>query len=280
MFVNLKVQSKWIEMAFRVMRERTTSRRRRKMKDPSPEELFEQVMKDNKSQQPDIPDERYHWRRLKDYLWKHIGDERFINGWLAFYDIVESPWWKRAWVFQEFIASSTVSLLYWRSSLSWSHVSPILRSFCFAHMSVLTNRDFFLGLTDFKPGGPQDRQMCRIIDRIERTNSEAALDMVYFMVKAKIEGVVGFMDLKKLLAHSRYCKASDDRDRVFAFLGLADPGYGINTNYSTQHDISTVLIETTMRILLFENGLDVLRHAATPDFSVRVAAFLGCGLDL
>ena len=223
----------------------------------------------DESQELEIPIDRYHWHRLQEFLWRNIENDRFTNGWIAFYDVVESPWWSRAWVFQEFIASSAASLLYSRSSVSWRDASPILNSFCSTHKSILTNRKWFFELTEFELGGQQDRQLCRIIDRIARTNSQAALDTVYFMVKTKIEWIDGSIGLKKLLAHSRYCNASDDRDRIYAFFGLASSGYDIIPNYSTDNVISNVLIETTKKIILFEDGLDVLCHAAVPNLSRR-----------
>ncbi|KAL6895001.1 heterokaryon incompatibility domain-containing protein [Trichoderma evansii] len=178
--------------------------------------ILESTLKGGTSRQQEIAYERFHWKRLYRYLWKNIADEGFINGWLAFYDVVESPW-----------------------------------------------------VTGFKPGGLQDRQMGRIIDRIERTHSDAALDTVNFMARTKVKEVVGSIDLKDLLAHSRHCKASDDRDRIFAFLGLADPRYEITANYATDHSINAVLINTTVSIIRFENKLDTLRYAAFPTLSVR-----------
>lgn len=71
------------------------------------------------------------------------------------------------------------------------------------------------------------------------------------------------LTLKRLLAHSRSCSASDERDRIYAFLDLAEPGYGIVPHYSTDNDIIDVLVKTK-RIILFENSLDVLLQAAAP----------------
>ncbi|KAH7124215.1 heterokaryon incompatibility protein-domain-containing protein [Dactylonectria macrodidyma] len=216
---------------------------------------------DNEEEKIDI--ERYHCHRLVHYIWEHVVDERFTNGWLAFYDVVESPWWSRAWVFQEFMVSTGATFLYGRHSASWKDVSHILNSICSTHRYFLTNRDSFLSLNDFELYGPQDRQFCRVLDRIERTKSQAAVDTAEFIVKTKLNWG-GSADLKQLLAHSRYCNASDDRDRVYSFIGLAAPGYGIIPNYSADNVTSKVLIETTKNIILFEDSLDVLAHAVAP----------------
>ena len=38
----------------------------------------------------------YHWDRMVKYIWNRMGDEKFVRGWLAVYDVIESPWWSRA----------------------------------------------------------------------------------------------------------------------------------------------------------------------------------------
>lgn len=54
----------------------------------------------------EIPLTRYHMFRLRNYIWDNMLNKEFTEGWLAFYDILECQWWRRAWVFQEFITSS------------------------------------------------------------------------------------------------------------------------------------------------------------------------------
>ena len=67
-------------------------------------------------------------------------------------------------------------------------------------------------------------------------------------------------DLKDLLQHSRNCEASDQRDRVYAFLGLAHDGYGLIPDYTANQDIKKVLIEAAKGIIRFDKSLDILRH--------------------
>ncbi|KAI5464955.1 heterokaryon incompatibility protein-domain-containing protein [Mariannaea sp. PMI_226] len=211
---------------------------------------------------------RRHWYRLQEYILDNVVHEGFVNGWIAFYDILESPWWSRAWVFQEFIAASDASFLYGKYSISWKDVLPILQSVYHLFRHPFTNRDEFLKVTRYENHGPQDQSLCRVIDRVEHTNHRVTLETIRFMNNTKLSWD-GYMNIKQLLAHSRYCSASDDRDRIFAFLGLATPDYGIIPNYSPANGISSVLIETTKKIILFEDSLDVLSHAVIPTSSPR-----------
>jgi len=75
--------------------------------------------------------------------------------------------------------------------------------------------------------------------------------------KARQKKVFG---LKELLQHSRECRASDPRDKIYAFLGLADQGYGIIPKYTWENTIVHVLIHTAQRIITFEGNLHILEH--------------------
>jgi hypothetical protein len=67
-------------------------------------------------------------------------------------------------------------------------------------------------------------------------------------------------DLKDLLRHSRNSLASDDRDRVYAFLGLTQSNYRLTPNYDPSNTIEKVLIETAQAIIWHDNDLSILEH--------------------
>jgi hypothetical protein len=68
-----------------------------------------------------------------------------------------------------------------------------------------------------------------------------------------------------LLQHSRKCEASDSRDRVYAFVGLADSHYGIVPDYSPGNTIEMVFADATKIIISYENKLDTLAHTPHRD---------------
>ena len=39
----------------------------------------------------EAPLDRYHYYRLRSYMWARLFDEKFTCSWLAFYDVVRSP---------------------------------------------------------------------------------------------------------------------------------------------------------------------------------------------
>ncbi|CAH0047805.1 unnamed protein product [Clonostachys solani] len=67
---------------------------------------------------------------------------------------------------------------------------------------------------------------------------------------------VPYLSLLQLMGHSRNCKASEPLDKVYAFLGLAEPGHGIQVDYSKT--ANSVLTEVACAIILREEGLDII----------------------
>lgn len=61
-----------------------------------------------------------------------------------------------------------------------------------------------------------------------------------------------YQKLSALMYHGRNCKSTDPRDKVFAFLGLADPRYNISLDYSTSRTMNTILTEVAARIITVE----------------------------
>jgi hypothetical protein len=204
-------------------------------------------------------EDRWHWYRLRRHMWASILDEKFVTGWLAFYDLVDAPWWNRSWIFQEFIVASKVHFMYCGEYAAWEALFPIWRSICSLNRPLMDLTHFLIFNPDFRLGGPEDLNLCRIIERVERGKSQAAVDTLRFVIDSKASWS-GMMDLKRLLAHSRYCNTTDPRDKVFAYIGLADPAYGILPDYS--HSTARVLTDTTVKIIQVEDSLDILYYAA------------------
>jgi hypothetical protein len=69
-------------------------------------------------------------------------------------------------------------------------------------------------------------------------------------------------DLLTYLSHSRTCRSSDRRDRVYAFIGLVGPSYGIVLDYSDHNTIIHVLIDTAQKIIHHDRNLRILSYAA------------------
>ena len=184
-----------------------------------------------------------HDSALKSYISHNSGSEEFLEGCRASYNVLGAPWFTRAWVFQEFIVAAKVQFMYSGVHASWETIRPALKAICKGRS--------YLDVVET----PHKRRSLSF--RVWRSLN-APLNRVALATESK-SNWCGEMDLKKLLRHSRACDASDPRDKVFAYIGLTDPAYGILPNYS--HSINQVLIDTTERIIKTENSLEVLEHA-------------------
>ncbi|KAG4285111.1 hypothetical protein FPRO06_06371 [Fusarium proliferatum] len=207
-----------------------------------------------------IRNDRYQSSRMQRYIWENMHREEFVNGWIAFYDVLSSPWWNRAWICQEFLVSEHVSFMFGHNSISWEWCCKIMQDFCELHSSVLLKRNLFLGLTGLAAGCPEDRQFCRILDIVQERDLSRQVGHVWMALNMKICWS-GSMDIRALLSHSRSCKSSDDRDRVYAMLGLASPGYNIFPDYSKEMNAVEVMTLTTRAIIEKEKSLEILVQA-------------------
>jgi hypothetical protein len=99
--------------------------------------------------------------------------------------------------------------------------------------------------------------IARVLQLLPKLRSCLGPVVSFMKGKARQKKVFG---LKELLQHSRECRASDPRDKIYAFLGLADQGYGIIPKYTWQNTIVHVLIHTAQRIIAFEGNLHILEH--------------------
>ncbi|KAF5251675.1 hypothetical protein FANTH_3285 [Fusarium anthophilum] len=192
----------------------------------------------------------------------NITMEDYIKGWNAFYDLLECPWWSRAWIRQEFACSQTAIFLYHNEAKDFSEISW-LQAIC--HSDLVTN-----------PHHPENRFSEPLLSRSEVKQQMKTLTnrrfltietchVAWFLLLQKTllgNGPVECnLDFKKLALDARHSKATDPRDKIFSQLGLAHPGYNIIPNYSRSNDISHVLIDTAIKIILFEGDLNIFLYA-------------------
>ncbi|WAO93306.1 HET domain-containing protein [Fusarium falciforme] len=164
-------------------------------------------------------------------------------------EVTESPWWTRAWVFQEFMVSAEATFLSGRYHLPWVMTQFALERYL-GHEYDRTILHSLIGIMK-----PQN-------STVHFRNPAEAVGIVRVMLKTKAEWDDAY-SLPFLLARSQGFKASDDRDRIYAFLGLAHPGYAITPDYSASNTLCHVLTETTKNIILFEDHLNVLSALGT-----------------
>lgn len=101
------------------------------------------------------------------------------------FDVFESPWWERGWLYQEFMCANQAYFLYGRGSISWTELSLILDSYMSCSRYFATDGEVFLRKNkDFARQGVEYRRLSRIRQRADR--AVRAEGLVALMVENKI----------------------------------------------------------------------------------------------
>jgi len=204
-----------------------------------------------------------HTFRIVDHIRENIRNATFRKGLLASCEVLEAPWFTRAWVFQEFIVAANVHFLYSGVHASWQTLLPVWTAICMDH-----NRGFhkiiFETIDDegVRSYLPEWAESSELFGLLLGDAPKAALKGLESLIRIKAQWCEKH-DLLELLAHSRDRNSSDPRDKVYACIGLASPAYEIVPNYS--HSTDRVLIDTSMKIIEAEDSLDILWHAAASE---------------
>jgi hypothetical protein len=128
-------------------------------------------------------------------------------------DILERPWFRRAWVLQEVVVSQTLMLLsgpYW---VSWDDFCKITLLSPRVHDRYglrLEKRDLYSYI--------RNQFLCRCMFH-EAMGTTSRLPSWYGSIKSEYDGQASALGI---LAYSKRLSATDPRDKIFAFLGL-DP---------------------------------------------------------
>jgi hypothetical protein len=216
---------------------------------------------------------RHMQKALFEYIRKQINEPGFMAGLHGFFDILKSNWWTRAWIFQEFLSSDSLQLVFGRQYLPWSqcsrtflHMLTILES---SHNEVDLRRPDSWHIQTIPVAGfnihSTDLQWSETMDVLHQLVHSEKLDdslqRARFMANCKMSWSVDEMNLRILLNHSRRCSSSDPRDKIYAFLGCTSSNYSIVPDYSPAKSVRDLFMESARSIILQENNLAILHDA-------------------
>ncbi|KIL90328.1 hypothetical protein FAVG1_06058 [Fusarium avenaceum] len=187
---------------------------------------------------------------MEELLNDKMNEQAFISGLAKFCDVLRSQWWERSWVFQEFMMSSRPTFLFGHHAMPFKEMTGLLPELCTLVAETL-----------FGPDSTYRSQFIRELEKVHYrpTQIYEAIAVVLRMFIAGTERG-RTTDLKLLLMYTQKSQASDSRDKIYSMIGLAHPGYRIIANYAPENSLHRVLVETTRRIISFENSLEVLSY--------------------
>lgn len=175
-----------------------------------------------------------------------VHDQEFQQDWESLRALLKCPWWHRGWIYQEVLVAQKVVVLFGAGIMDWDHLT------CALHIVHELKRLLYVQLFN----GKSSEAMCRVLCGHEPASHGVFLVQQRHKWQADREA-----NILELLCHARRCEVTDARDRVFAFTGLADPGYGIIPDYKAT--ISALVRHICKRIILFDENLNSLIYCTT-----------------
>lgn len=198
------------------------------------------------------------FRGLNDYAeFKRLLSREGAEEWVELKSFFNSRWWSRCWVYQEAILAESAVFFFGDLAIE----REVL---CSAYIALVENTARRIFQT--RPGESFERLL---------PISEMMSDPQFFNVYISVLQT-GLIDLPTALRLSRASNCSDQRDRVYAMLGLVGYDYHIIPNYSVANTVSNVFITTTKKIIENHGTLDILGRAfpETRDSSLRLPSWV------
>ncbi|KAF2812997.1 uncharacterized protein BDZ99DRAFT_437772 [Mytilinidion resinicola] len=219
-----------------------------------------------------------------------------IFNWLGFIAFINRPWFKRAWVVQEIALAKTAVLVCGQNTLPWDKLSKTLafikKSRWYHHLS--TEKLRHVATVRETPGVYKNL----LKSKAEVDMSSFYLDRTRIQVAASGRFVPHSAvrrrkpSLRVLLDTHRFSGSTDARDKVYAFLGLADrKAFPFNTQPKAlaadyKLTVQQVYTETVRALLIANKDLDILCHKEdrsrtkipslpswVPDYSVAIKPY-------
>ena len=187
---------------------------------------------------------------LRDTVFADFDDEDFQRDWTSFGNVLSSSWWTRGWVNQEILVAKHILVQFGDHTLDWDTVASaalVVYHVVGGFFTHLTMRETYV------VGNQAERALLLgFSSKFARFIINGREDWRKHHQKNIIE----------LLCHAQDCSVTDIRDRIYAFVGLADPGYSVVADYKI--DMICVIRAVCKRIILYEGRLDVLCCTASP----------------
>jgi hypothetical protein len=203
---------------------------------------------------------------LKDHITESLVLRSFQEGLIAFYQLLRSPWWRRSWICQEFIVAREADLLYGGVSMTWQDFASVLHHLEQPYCGLFN--PLSAHYRTYSESGGHDDSHLELLDQLfELVNlGRSQLNSAYLLTRRKHDWTEPG-DLKVWLHYARRCEASDPRDKVFAFLGLASDRYNIIPDYSTSRSMEEVFVDVARKIIATEKTVEVLCYVGERDVS-------------
>lgn len=178
-------------------------------------------------------------------------DQKLLN-WKALTALFERPWWERCWVRQEVAVPKFATVHCGKATCTFDAITTTADK-----LNKMNEQLGFNAVRHKKAGFGDSVAMAG-------TTSCYLRACLLADIRKNSIGIVSYLDLKELLFHTRSCKATDQRDKVFSVLGLVDPElYPMVPDYRTP--LNDTFKSVARCVITQTQSLDILSGCQNPD---------------
>ncbi|KAH9207890.1 heterokaryon incompatibility protein-domain-containing protein, partial [Leptodontidium sp. 2 PMI_412] len=152
------------------------------------------------------------------YIATETEKEWDVQRWRLFQGFFELPYWRRAWVIQEIASSSQVAVLFGQETLEWRHITKVL-----AYWKQ-------------QPGNVPMACLSYMY----------AAELDHFRIRYKDLRQISLLEA---IQWSHYALATDQRDKIYALLGLTSDGPRLVPMPNYQRSFEQILCDLTQALL-------------------------------
>ncbi|KAF2823037.1 hypothetical protein CC86DRAFT_409809 [Ophiobolus disseminans] len=195
-----------------------------------------------------------------DHIETKLNDAEFSEGLRDFWQMISQPWWERAWVYQEYAVARNTTFLYGGTSADGRYLMAVL-------LALLNDRATIVRIHK------RMELYKHNYDSKRENHLQPSLGLEAFVKSVKIvlsvlshdQSATEVLTFARLLVHSRMCAASDKRDHVYAFMGLAENSYGVTIDYCGENTCEAVFTQLTRQMIIHDGDLRALVYVGDID---------------
>ncbi|KAK5188869.1 hypothetical protein LTR72_010995 [Exophiala xenobiotica] len=188
-----------------------------------------------------------------DSMRRYLIDAALGDFWVAFFSLLEKPWWRRCWVIQEVIVAR-------KATINGGDMAVDFDDFVlFLVMALWSLR--------IRIPGEESNDRTVTLSRMLFT----CMQQPYRIAGARVEFDVQTATPMSLLRTFAYAKASDSRDKVYSTLSLLGreraQGFGLTPTYAPSNTTAAVFIQAAKACITSSEELEVFSetYGASPD---------------
>lgn len=191
-----------------------------------------------------------------DIMYPEIAADQRDTHWKALTALFERPWWERVWIRQEVAVAREATVHCGNETCTFRELSVTA--------DILNKIDEQFGFGPVQEERAEASRSSIADNAITTSPYLQACVLAGFRKDMGENPNVEYRDLADLVVHTRSCKATDLRDKVFSVLGLVDPEFwALRADYRLS--INDTLIAAAHCMIATKQSLNILAGCQNPD---------------